>query len=312
MPDKIEKKPPYYDLNSYFKGLFGQRVHKISLDAGFNCPNRDGTIAYGGCIYCNERGSGTGAHQRGISITQQLESTKAAVTKRFKAKKYVAYFQAYSNTYAPVERLRAVFDEALKVADMVGLFIGTRPDCIDEEKLALLEEYAKHHLVWLEYGLQSVHDATLFRINRGHDFATFQKAVEQTQGRNINICAHVILGLPGEDRRQMMETADTIARMGIHGIKLHLLYVVKGTKLTELYAKGQYRCLDQKEYVQLVVEFLERLPADMVIQRLTGDPHRHELVAPHWSLRKDETVKMIRDRLEKQATWQGRRFTGQT
>lgn len=302
----------YFDLNSYFKSIFGQRVHKISVDAGFNCPNRDGRISTGGCIYCNARGSGTGAFKRRISITDQLEATKAAVTKRFKAKKYIAYFQAYTNTYAPVKRLKAVFDEALAVKDIVGLFIGTRPDCVDPEKIALLAQYAQERLVWLEYGLQSIHDTTLARINRGHDFAAFQRAVEMARGTGLHICPHVILGLPGENRRLMLETADTIAGMEIHGVKLHLLYVVKGTELERMYRRGEFRCLEQQEYVDLVLAFLERLPKDIVIQRLTGDPHNYELVAPQWALRKDETVRMIREGFKERDTWQGRCYAGST
>jgi hypothetical protein len=270
----------YYDLNSYLRSIFGCRVQKISLDAGLTCPNRDGTISTGGCIYCNSRGSGTGAYSQGLSVTDQIVKGKAFLRKRYKAEKFIAYFQSFSNTYGPHERLLELYDEACAVDDIVGLSIGTRPDCIDESLLALFERYAENLLVWIEYGLQSVHDKTLAFINRGHDVNCFIKAVEATKNRGIKICAHVILGLPFEHRNDMLATAKAIGAMGIDGIKIHLLYVVKGTVMETLYREGRYRCLAQEEYAELVCDFLELLPPDMVIQRLTGDPHPGELVAP--------------------------------
>lgn len=296
----------YYDLNTYFRRQFGCRVHKLTVDAGLTCPNRDGTVGRGGCIYCNARGSGTGAHEHGLSITQQLENGKAAVARRFKAKKFLAYFQSFSNTYAPVERLREMYDEALSVADVVGLSIGTRPDCVDESILDLLEYYARTHLVWIEYGLQSAHDRTLAAIKRGHDAAAFARAVTTTAGRGIRICVHAILGLPGEDAGLMRATADYIAGLPIDGLKLHLLYVIRGTPMEDLYRSGRYRCLAQEEYADLVCDFIERVPAHVVIQRLTGDPHREELVAPLWALEKTKNLNLIKQALIRRDTWQGK------
>lgn len=296
----------YNDLNSYLRGLFGCRVQKIPIDAGLTCPNRDGTISTGGCIYCNTRGSGTGAHARGVSVGEQLSEAKAFLARRYKAKKFIAYFQSFSNTYAPAERLKALYDEALAVEDVVGLSIGTRPDCIDAEILNLLQEYARRHLVWLEYGLQSANDVTLSAINRGHDVGCFKDAVAATRNRGIRICAHVILGLPGENRTDMMHTARTLADLGIDGVKLHLLYVVRATELEARFQRGAYRCLRQQEYIELVCDFLERIPAGMIIQRLTGDPHPEELVAPRWALRKSENINRIRQTLEARDSWQGK------
>jgi len=296
----------YRDLNSYLRGIFGCRVQKIPIDAGLSCPNRDGTVATGGCIYCNRRGSGTGAFSRGLSVTRQLEEGKAALSRRYGAKKFIAYFQSYSNTYAPVERLRRLYDEALSVEGVVGLSIGTRPDCVDDAVLDLLEEYARQGLVWVEYGLQSASDETLARINRGHDAACFRQAVARTRHRGILICAHVILGLPGENRDHMLRTADTLAHTGVDGVKLHNLYVIKVTRLEDLYLRGRYRCLEQREYVELVCDFLEHLPPEVVIQRLTGDPHPRELVAPAWSRRKRETLNLIHKTLEERDSWQGK------
>ncbi|MDM8549822.1 TIGR01212 family radical SAM protein [Desulfobacterales bacterium HSG2] len=296
----------YNDLNTCLRSIFGCRVQKITIDAGFSCPNRDGTVSTGGCIYCNARGSGTGAHAKGLSITDQLIKGKKMLSRRYKAKKFIAYFQSFSNTYAPAERLRSLYEEALTVEDMVGLSIGTRPDCVDEPVLKLLQGYAENYLIWIEYGLQSAHDPTLARINRGHDFQCFGKAVEITKGRGIKICAHVILGLPGEDKARMLETARAVADMGIDGIKLHLLYVIKGTRLEQLYREGAYKCLEQQEYVDIVCDFLQLIPRKMIIQRLTGDPHREELVAPMWALKKRETLDLIKNTLEKRDIFQGK------
>lgn len=296
----------YNDLATYLRTLYGCRVQKITVDAGLSCPNRDGTVSSGGCIYCNTRGSGTGAHALGQSITEQLVQGKQALHRRYKAKKFLAYFQSYSNTYGPLDKLKLLYDEALAVDDIVGLSIGTRPDCVDQSVLALLQDYARNHLIWLEYGLQSAHDTTLARINRGHDFRCFKDAVRATADRGIKICAHIILGLPGETREDMLETAKAIAGLGIDGLKLHVLYVVKGTRLETLYRQGRFRCMAQREYIERVCDFLELIPGRMIIQRLTGDPHPEELVAPHWSRKKSETLAKIRETLEKRDSWQGK------
>jgi len=296
----------YFDFNTYLRNLFGCRVQKISLDAGLSCPNRDGTLSREGCIFCNSRGSGTGAHARGLSISEQLENGKSMLSRRYKAERFIAYFQSFTNTYAPLATLKTLYEEALAVKDVVGLSVGTRPDCVNEPVLKLLQSYAEKYLIWIEYGLQSVHDPSLVRINRGHNFQSFEAAVAATRNRGIKICAHVILGLPHEEKKDMIMTARTIAAMGIDGIKLHLLYVVRGTRLEQMHARGEYRCLGRQEYVDLVCDFLECLPKDMVIQRLTGDPHSDELVAPQWSLQKSETLKRINKRLEIRNTWQGR------
>ena len=298
----------YNDLNTYLRNIFGCRVQKITVDAGLTCPNRDGTLSRKGCIYCNSRGSGSGAYAKGLSITRQLIDGKNALSRRYKARKFIAYFQSFSNTYAPLPQLQRLYDEALSVDDIVGLSIGTRPDCVDEAVLGLLQNYAKHYLIWIEYGLQSARDATLAYINRGHDTQCFRDAVAKTQNRGIRICAHVILGLPHETRQDMLNTAAMIAKLGIDGVKLHLLYVVRGTRLEALYRQSDFKCLEQQAYVDLVCDFLERIPAEMVVQRLTGDPHPEELLAPRWSLKKSETLNLIRRTLEKRDSWQGKYF----
>jgi hypothetical protein len=304
----VTEEKRYHDLNRFLRQHFGCRIQKITVDAGFTCPNRDGTLGRQGCIYCNARGSGTGAFARGLSIREQIEAGKASMARRYKAKGFVAYFQAFTNTYAPIEVLRRRYEEALAVPGVVGLAIGTRPDCVDDEVLTLLQSYTPKYMVWLEYGLQSIHDATLKAIRRGHDYATFCRAVEASRGRGILTCAHIILGLPGETGDHMCQTARAVASLGLDGIKIHLLYVVKGTALERLYRSGEYRCLGQAEYVDRVCDVLERLPPEMVIQRLTGDPHPEELVAPDWALQKRATLGLIHARLEERQTFQGRLY----
>lgn len=303
----------YRDFNTYLKEIFGERVQKISLDAGLGCPNRDGTISRRGCIFCDRRGSGTGALiNHGLSIAQQIAEAKDFIQKRYKANKFIAYFQSFTNTYAPVSHLKGLYDEALAQKNMLGLSVATRPDCVDREILTLLSSYQADHLVWLEYGLQSSHDKTLKLINRGHDVACFEQSVLMADEYSINICAHIILGLPGEDREMMLQTAQFLSNLPVRGVKIHLLYVVKGTPLSELYHKEGFRCLNRKEYANLVVDFLELLPPDMVIQRLTGDPIQSELEAPLWAKEKQLNLKLIRTTLERRETWQGKHYRKST
>ncbi len=302
------KRKRYSDYNAYLRDLFGERVQKISIDAGLSCPNRDGRLSRLGCIYCNEKGSGSGLSEKGLSIKQQIEAGKIGSMKKYKAKKFLAYFQSYSNTYTTVDHMKALYDEALSCEGMVGMAIGTRPDCIDPEKLDLIQTYTKDYLVWVEYGLQSVHGETLKRINRGHTFRDFSRAIDLTRNRGIQICTHVILGLPGENREMMLETARILADSGINGIKIHLLYVIKGTPLEKLWQRGGYAPMEQPEYVDRVCDFLELLPEHIIIQRITGDPHPDELRAPLWAARYRETFNLIQDLLEKRDTFQGKYY----
>jgi len=299
----------YRDFNSYLREMFGERVQKISVDAGLNCPNRDGTISKKACIFCDQRGSGTGALiENGLSIHEQIVRARQFIQKRYKANKFIAYFQSFTNTYAPVPRLRELYDEALNHQGMVGLFVATRPDCVDEDVLTLLGSYGYDYLVSVEYGLQSAHDETLKRINRGHTVADFKRSVLMTDSYPIAVYAHVILGLPGEDREMMLNTARFVSNLPLTGIKIHSMYVTKGTRLADMYEKGDFSCLEQKAYADLVVDFLELLPPEMVVQRLTGDPVKHELVAPLWAAEKTANLKLIRDTFERRSTCQGRLY----
>ena len=298
----------YRDLNTALREHFGCRVQKISLDAGMTCPNRDGTLGDGGCIYCNVRGSGTGL-SRHYSITEQLERGKAKLTRRYKAKKFIAYFQSFSNTYASPQDLKDLYLEALAVEDVVGLAIGTRPDCVPDSVLDLLSELNQRTYLWIEYGLQSAHDRTLELINRGHHLDTFVDAVERSRQRELNICVHVILGLPEEDKTDMLATARALGKLDIQAVKIHLLYVIENTALAELYLRGDYRCLSRKEYVDIVCDFLALLPPQVVIHRLTGDAHPGELLAPKWALDKQTNLQAIRETLRRRNLWQGKFFS---
>lgn len=297
----------YRDFNTYLRELYGCRVQKITLDAGLNCPNRDGSLGQGGCVYCNPRGSGTAAASRQESITQQLIAAKYRLHKRYKANKFLAYFQSFSNTYGPLPILKALYAEALAVPDVVGLSIGTRPDCVSDEVLDHLQGLAKDNLIWLEYGLQSAKDRTLKRINRQHTVARFAETVERTKARGLPVCAHVILGLPGETREDMLDTARFLAGIQVEAIKIHLLYVVRGTALHGLFQKNEYRCLAQEDYCALVGDFLSFLPPETIIQRLTGDPHQEELIAPCWALEKQKTREAIQAYMFKHKLFQGSR-----
>lgn len=297
----------YSDYNTYLRKLFGQRVQKIAIDAGLSCPNRD-TLLKKGCIYCNSKGSGSGLYSKGYSIKDQIEIGKIGMIKKYKAKKFLAYFQSFSNTYTNVSHMKDIYEQALFCDGIVGMAIGTRPDCINEEKLDLIESYIKDYLVWLEYGLQSVHDSTLKIINRGHDFKSFFNALNLTKDRGINVCAHVILGLPKESKSMMIETAKVLSDMPIDGVKIHLLYVIKGTKLDAMWQKGEYVPMNQEEYVDVICEFLEYLPKRIIIQRITADPHKEELQAPMWAKNYRQTFNMIQDFLEKKDSEQGKKY----
>ena len=299
----------YRDLNTYLKEIYGERVQKISLDAGLICPNRDGTISRRGCLFCDSRGSGTGAFiNQGLSIHEQILKGRQFAEKRYGARKYIAYFQSFSNTYGTLSTLQDLYDEALDHPGMVGLSVATRPDCVHDDVLRLMNSYREDYMVWLELGLQSAHDVTLIRINRGHDVACFGRSVRLADEFGLNTCAHIILGLPGETRQMMLDTAIFLSRLPVMGVKIHLLYIIRDTPLAKLYRDGQYDCLERDEYVDLVVEFLELLPPSMVIHRLTGDPMGAELVAPLWAKDKGENLRCIRGRLRERATWQGRLY----
>ncbi len=298
----------YNAFSDELKRVFGCRVHRVSVDAGFSCPNRDGSLGTGGCIYCGGRGSGAHGILRDAPVAEQIEAGKGVMVRKYKAKRFIAYFQAYSNTYAPSETLRKLYDQALAVSGVVGLIVGTRPDCLPPETVGLLAEYVRRTYFWLELGLQSPLDRTLELLRRGHDSAAFERAVAACRDAGIRVCAHIILGLPGESREEMLDTARVLNRLGVDGVKIHLLHVMKDTPLEGLYRSGGLELLDRDAYVGLVCDFLELLRPEISIQRLTGDGGHDHLVAPLWSLRKFEVLNAIDCELERRGTRQGSRF----
>lgn len=297
----------YKSLNYFLREQFGEKVFKISLDAGFTCPNRDGFIGTGGCIFCSPRGSGDFAGTCN-DLVQQFEETKLMMNKKWKNGKYIAYFQAYTNTYADVATLREKYYSVLNLEGVVGIAIATRPDCLNEETLDLLEQIAKEKYLWVELGLQTIHEATAKIINRGYSLETYTHAVQELKKRNIDVVTHVILGLPGESKEEMLQTVEFVANTGTQGIKLHLLHLVKDTRLVHLYEKGQLCVMDLEEYADLVVDCIERIPEEMVIHRITGDGPRETLIAPLWSLKKWEVINTIEHQLMDRSTWQGKKY----
>ncbi|MEP9412642.1 MAG: TIGR01212 family radical SAM protein [Candidatus Brocadia sp.] len=313
LPSPFQQKPylvkhRFYPFREYLKEHFPYKVHKIPLHAGFTCPNRDGHVGVGGCTYCINESFSPNVNGPSLSIKEQVERGKAFHKKRYGAEKFIAYFQSFTNTYADLETLKSCYEEALNDKDVVGISIGTRPDCISDDILNLIDRYTKKYHVWIEYGLQSIHDRTLERVNRGHDYKTFLDAINRTKKTCINICVHVILGLPGETREDMMETAEAVSTLGIQGIKLHHLYVAKNTVLAEEYFQGKVQTLDMNTYIQLTADFLERIPSDVTVQRLVGDTHGNFLISPIWKASKAEITYGITRELERRGTWQGSRY----
>jgi len=298
----------YYDFKSFLVNTFGCKVYKLQIDAGFTCPNRDGTLATGGCIYCDGRFSRLRQTGPLPTVTEQIAAAKKLYTRLRDARKFIAYFQTATNTYGPFEKLKNLYDEALAQDDIVGLAVGTRPDCIADDVIGLFGEYARRYHVWVEYGLQSIHERTLQFINRGHDYQSFRDAVRRTAGRGVNICTHIIVGLPGETHDDVMETAHAVAALPVDGIKIHLLLALAGTKLGLLYERGDVAMISREEYVRTVCDILEVLPPSMVIQRLTADGYRDIFLAPQWGRNKLAVINAIDHEMERRDSWQGKLF----
>lgn len=283
----------YLSFNKYLKDKFGQKVYKISLDGGFTCPNRDGKAGTQGCIFCSKGGSGDFAESREMSITEQIESGKKRVEKKIKSGKYIAYFQAFTNTYAPVEMLRQKYKEAINHPDIVALSIATRPDCLGDDVLRLLDEMNKIKPVFVELGLQTIHQKSAKYIRRGYDLSVYDKAVRDLKKIGVNVVVHVILGLPNESENDMLETVKYVCESGANGIKLQLLHVIDGTDLAKDYKKGLFKTLEFDEYVNLIVKCVKIIPKDIVIHRLTGDGAKKDLIAPLWSADKKRVLNAI-------------------
>lgn len=309
----------YNQYSAHLKNKFGVKVYKVTIDAGFSCPNREGKYILNpamclydekgerleGCVFCDDSGSFSQAHSNLLSIEQQLETGIETLSKKFKAKKFMSYFQAYSNTYKPVKELEKIYTSALNHPDIVGISIGTRPDCVDDEKCRLISEFKNDYYTWLEYGLQSIHDKTLKKINRGHDFKCFLKAYDLAKDFGINVCIHVILGLPGETKYDMLKTAEKLAELKIDGVKIHMLCALKSTLLSDMYEAGKISFMSEEDYIQTVCDFLEILPKETTIHRLAGNGLKKNLIAPRWIGKKLDCLNKIDRELEKRKTCQG-------
>lgn len=288
----------YYSLNNYLRDTFGCKVYKLSLDGGFTCPNRDGTIDTRGCIFCSKGGSGDFAESRLLPITEQIEQGKKRVENKIKSGKYIAYFQAFTNTYAPVEALRKKFYEAINHKNIVALSIATRPDCLGDDILALLDELNKIKPVFVELGLQTIHEKSAAYIRRGYPLSVYDNAVKKLNTIGINIVVHVILGLPNESKADMLETVKYVCNSGINGIKLQLLHILKNTDLADEYYRGNVKVLELDEYIDLVKACVAIIPKDIVIHRLTGDGAKKDLIAPLWSADKKNVLNNINKALQ--------------
>ena len=297
----------YNQFSAYLKNRFGAKVYKITIDAGFSCPNRDGTISKGGCIFCDDSGSFSQAHSNLLSIENQVNEGIKTLSARFKAEKFMSYFQAYTNTYRPVNELEKIYKASLNNPDIVGISIGTRPDCVDEDKLSLISDISKDYYTWLEYGLQSSHDKTLLKINRGHDYDCFLRAYDKTKEKGINVCVHVIFGL-WESRDEILQTAQRLAALKIDGIKIHMLCALKGTKLAQMYENKEIDFMSEDEYVSLVCDFLEILPSQTTVHRLAGNGFRKTLIAPRWLGAKLDCLNKIDREFLKRNSYQGAKF----
>lgn len=296
----------YYSLDYYLKETFGEKVYRIALNGGMTCPNRDGTLDTRGCIFCSAGGSGDFASSVDLSVTKQIEEGKKLLQKKTDCRLFIAYFQAYTNTYAPVSYLRKIFSEAICHPDIVALSIATRPDCLDSEILTLLSELNHIKPVWVELGLQTIHPQTATFIRRGFDYDCYEKAVFSLKAQGISVITHLILGLPSETHEQMLSSVKKISTLPLDGVKLQLLHVLENTDLADYYKKEGFSVLSQEEYVELIIDCLEYLPQNVVIHRLTGDGPRKLLLAPEWSIHKKQVLNQIQRRLKERDTYQGR------
>ncbi len=283
----------YYSFNQYLKDTFGCKVYKISINAGFTCPNRDGTLGTRGCIFCSRGGSGDFAESSSLSVTEQIESGKQRISKKIKSGKYIAYFQAFTNTYAPVEVLAEKYCEAINHPDIVGISIATRPDCLGEEVLTLLSEINKIKPVFVELGLQTIHEKTAEYIRRGYPLSVYDNAVKALKKAGINTVVHLIIGLPNESREEMLESVEYACKSGADGIKLQLLHILKGTDLADDYLSGKFETLSMEEYLSIIKDCVEIIPKNVVIHRLTGDGPKKDLIAPLWSADKKSVLNAL-------------------
>ena len=300
----------YNDLSTFLSLHFPFKVQKISINAGFTCPNRDGSVGYGGCTYCNNQTFNPAYCHTDKSVGQQLEEGKRFFSGKYPEMKYLAYFQAYTNTYGELEELKRKYEEALAVADVVGLVIGTRPDCMPDDLLDYLEELNKRTFVWIEYGIESTDDETLRRINRGHTFAEAEDAIVRTARRGMPVGGHVILGLPGEEREALIKQAEQLSHLPLTTLKLHQLQLIRGTRMSSEYEKTPelFHLYSADEYIDLVIDYIEHLRPDLVLERFVSQSPKELLIAPDWGLKNYEFTEKVKKRMNERNAWQGKYY----
>ncbi len=296
----------YFSYNHYLRHRFGRRIHKVSVDAGFTCPNVDGTVAVGGCNFCDNRSFSPSRRLPRTGIAGQIDEGIRRIKRRYKVDDFIAYFQPATNTYAPVAKLRTLYEQALAVPKIVGLAVGTRPDCVPDDVLDLLQELAGRTYVAVEYGMQTMHDRSLDWMNRGHHHAAMVDAVERSRGRGFEVCAHAILGIPGESHDDMLATAHEIARLNVDAVKLHNLYAVKGTPLGDQVERGEVSLMERDDYIHTVVDVLEILPPTMIVERVSGESPPNYHLGPAWCLDKVDVRRALEAEFVRRDTWQGR------
>ena len=300
------KEKPYYSLSAMLEERFGEKVYKVALNGGMTCPNRDGTLGSRGCIFCSTGGSGDFASDARLDIRGQIDSQIASISAKRPVQKYIAYFQAYTNTYAPVDYLEKIFTEAISHEKVVALSIGTRPDCLPPETVALLEELNRRKPIWVELGLQTIHASTARYIRRGYELSCFDQAVSDLRNAGLEVIVHTILGLPGENKKMILQTINYLNSRPIQGIKLQLLHILKNTDLAKDYADGKFSAMTQEEYLDTVIDCLEHLRQDIVIHRVTGDGPKDLLIAPAWSSAKRTVLNSLHREMKKRGAYQGR------
>lgn len=298
----------YISIDYHYKKIFNDKVYKLSLDAGFTCPNRDGKVGYGGCIFCSEKGSGDNASSRNYTIADQLKDQKEFIKHKVKSNKYIAYFQAYTNTYSDPENLRYIYNQALSDDEVVGISIATRPDCIDDNIILVIREIANKKRVWVELGLQTFRDDVANLINRGYETRVFYEAVEKLSKINVEIVVHLIIGLPLEQSEDILRDVKLLNNLPIHGVKFHLLHILKNTKLAQLYEDSKFHIYEFEEYCDLLIECIHNLRPDIIIHRLTGDGPKELLIAPMWSLKKINVINYINHKMKILNTYQGCKY----
>lgn len=317
LPTPTDHAPPdwriaglrYFAYNYFLRQKFGQRVQKVSIDAGFTCPNVDGSVAVGGCTFCDNRSFSPSRRVRRQDLLEQIDDGIRRLKTRYTCDQFLAYFQPATNTYAPVERLRPLYQRALEHPQVVGLAIGTRPDCVADDVLDLLEEIGSRTYLSVEYGIQTIHDRSLDWMNRGHHYDAFVDAMQRSRGRGFETCAHVILGLPGETHDDMLATAREMALQKPDAIKIHNLYAVRNTPLAEQVERGEVTLMGRDDYVRALVDFLELLPPDMIVERISGDAPPDYFVGPSWCLDKPGVLLALKQEMERRDTWQGKRYS---